>query len=97
MDAQMVAGVCTMNVGYFLIAAVGIVACMLFSSIIAQAVLSASADSNYNEYAYYSNIRDASSCTVTNDTFCRGQYKICVHGYEYCQRQQCPESFGESP
>ena len=44
------------------------------------------------EYIEYIHIRDASNCTKANDTYCREMYKICIHGYEYCQRQQCPRS-----
>lgn len=44
------------------------------------------------EHDYYLNIRDASNCTKTNDSPCLAR-SGCIHAYEYCQKQQCPEVF----
>lgn len=44
------------------------------------------------EYQRYLNIKNTSECTLTNDTYCHDR-SICIHAYEYCQRQQCKEDF----
>jgi exo-beta-1,3-glucanase (GH17 family) len=43
------------------------------------------------DYDQYINIRDFSNCTVGNDTYCKEKYHICIHAYEYCQREQCSD------
>jgi hypothetical protein len=47
-------------------------------------------DAGEIEYQHYVNIRDASNCTKANDTFCKEEFSICIHGYESCQRTRCP-------
>jgi len=72
--------------GFFL----AVMANLIIGLIAIPAVISAVNPEPNPEYREYISIRDASNCTQTNDTYCREMYKICVHGYEYCQRLQCP-------
>lgn len=65
----------------------------LFAVVAVNYVLTITAPQTNSEYVRYVHIRDFSNCTKNNDTYCKEIYHVCIHGYEYCQRQQCPDNF----
>jgi hypothetical protein len=43
-------------------------------------------------YDHYISIRDTCPCTIEHDAECRN-HSGCIHAYEYCQRESCPDCF----
>lgn len=44
------------------------------------------------DYNQYCSIRDTCQCTIDHDAECIN-HSVCIHAYEYCQREACPECF----
>ena len=45
------------------------------------------------DYEWFLSINALCNCTQENASYCES-VSGCIHAYEYCQREQCPECWG---